>query len=88
MIDTVWKEIYQVVIGKFYSAVTLGQYTRSYQFGSIFSNNLSSVIQRVSYPVLSSMQEDKERMKEGYRRVIKVTMLVTFVLMLGLAAIS
>lgn len=88
LIDTVWKEIYQVVIGKFYSAAILGQYTRSYQFGSIFSNNLLSVIQRVSYPVLSSMQEDKERMKEGYRRVIKVTMLVTFVLMLGLAAIS
>lgn len=88
LIDTVWREIYQVVIGKCYSAATLGQYTRAHQFGSIFSSNLSTIIQRVSYPVLSAIQDDKERLKEGYRRVIKVTMLVTFVLMLGLAAVS
>ena len=88
LIDTVWREIYQVVIGKCYSPATLGQYTRAQQFSSIFSSNLSSVIQRVSYPVLSTLQDDKLRMKEGYRRVIKITMLVTFVLMLGLAAVS
>lgn len=88
LIDTAWREIYQVVIGKCYSAATLGQYTRAHQFGSIFSSNLSTIIQRVSYPVLSAIQDDKERLKEGYRRVIKVTMLVTFVLMLGLAAVS
>lgn len=88
LIDTVWKEIYQVVIGKCYSPATLGQYTRAHQFGSIFSSNLNNIIQRVSYPVLSAIQDDKERLKQAYRRVIKVTMLVTFTLMLGLAAIS
>lgn len=88
LIDTIWREIYQVVIGKYYSAATLGQYTRAQQFGFIFSSNLSSVIQRVSYPVFSTLQDDNERMKAGYRRVIKVTMLVTFVLMLGLIAVS
>lgn len=88
LIDTVWREIYQVVIGKCYTPATLGQYTRSQQFGSIFSSNLNSIVQRVSYPVLSSIQDDKVRMKQAYRRVIKVTMLVTFTLMLGLAAIA
>lgn len=88
LIDTVWKEIYQVVIGKCYSPATLGQYTRAQQFGSIFSSNLTAVVQRVSYPVLSAIQSDKEHLKQAYRRVIKVTMLVTFILMLGLAAVS
>lgn len=88
LIDTVWKEVYQVVIGKCYSPATLGQYTRGQQFGSIFSSNLNNIVQRVSYPVLSSIQDDKVRLKQTYRRVIKVTMLVTFTLMLGLAAIS
>ena len=78
----------QVVIGKCYSPSTLGQYTRGQQFGSIFSSNLNSIVQRVSYPVLSAIQDDKERLKQAYRRVIKVTMLVTFSLMLGLAAVS
>lgn len=88
LIDVAWRDIYQIVIGKCYSPATLGQYTNAHHFGSIFSSNLTSIIQRVSYPVLSSIQDDKDRMKQAYRRVIKVTMLVTFVLMLGLAAVA
>lgn len=88
LIDTVWREIYQVIIGKYYSATTLGQYTRAQQFSSIFSSNLNSVVQRVSYPVLSSIQDDRERLKSAYKRVIKTIMLLTFVLMLGLAAVA
>ena len=88
LIDTVWREIYQVVIGKCYTPVALGQYTRAQQFASICSSNLTSVVQRVSFPVLSSVQNDKERLKNGYKRIIKVTMLLTFVLMLGLAAVA
>lgn len=88
LIDTVWREIYQVVIGKCYTPTTLGQYTRAHQFASICSSNLTSVVQRVSYPVLSSVQDDKERLKNGYKRIIKVAMFVTFTLMLGLAAVA
>lgn len=88
LIDTIWKQIYQIVIGKCYSTEMLGQYTRAEQFSSIFSSNLTSVVQRVSYPVLCSIQDEKERLKQSYKKVIKITMLVTFVLMLGLAAIA
>lgn len=88
LIDTIWKEIYQVVIGKCYTPATLGHYTRAQQFSSICSSNMVQVVQRVSYPVLSSIQDDRERLKSGYRRIIKVTMLLSFVLMLGLAAVS
>lgn len=88
LIDVAWRDIYQVVIGKCYSPAALGQYTNAHHFGSIFSSNLTNIIQRVSYPVLSSIQDDKDRMKQAYRRVIKVTMLVTFVFMLGLAAVA
>lgn len=88
LIDTVWREVYQVVIGKCYSSATLGQYTRAQQFASICSSNLTSVVQRVSFPVLSSVQDDEERLKNGYKRIIKVTMLLAFTLMLGLAAVA
>lgn len=88
LIDTTWKEIYQVVVGKFYSPATLGLYTRAKQFSQMFSSNLTSIIQRVSYPVLSSIQDDKVRLKSAYKRVIKTTMLPTFVLMFGMAAVA
>lgn len=88
LIDTTWKEVYQVVVGKCYSPATLGLYTRAKQFSQLFSSNLTSIIQRVSYPVLSSIQDDKDRLREAYRRVIKTTMLPTFVLMYGMAAVA
>ena len=88
LLDTVWKELYQVVVGKFYTPATLGQYTRAKQFSTLFSSNLTTVIQRVTYPVLSNIQDDKERMVSAYRRIIKVTMFVTAVCMFFLGAIS
>jgi len=88
LIDTVWKELYQVVVGKFYTPATLGQYTRAKQFSTLLSSNLTTVIQRVTYPVLSNIQDDKERMMMAYRRIIKITMFITAVSMIFLAAIS
>lgn len=88
VIDTIWKELYQVVVGKYYSSATLGQYTRAKQFSQLFSNNLTTVIQRVTYPVLSNIQDERERMVFAYRRIIKVTMFVTAVSMFFLGAIS
>lgn len=88
LIDTIWREGSQIVIGKCYSPSSLGQYTRAKQFADLFSSNLTSVVQRVSYPVLSNIKDDRQRLKLAYQRVIKITMLPTFVLMLGMAACS
>ena len=88
LIDTIYKNIYYLVIGRFYTSATLGQYTRAEQFNSIFSTNLTAVVQRVSYPVLSSIQNEPDRLRDAYRRVIKTTMLLTFACMLGLAAVA
>lgn len=88
LLETVWKELYQVVVGKFYSPATLGQYTRAKGFSRMLSSNLTGVIQRVTYPVLSSIQDDKPRMIDAYRRIIKTTMFVTAISMLFLGAIS
>ncbi len=88
ILDTVWKELYQVIVGKFYSPATLGQYTRAKHFSQLFSSNLTTVIQRVTYPVLSSIQDDKERMVIAYRRIIKTTMFITAICMFFLGAVS
>ena len=88
LLDTVFKEIYSLVIGRCYTSAQLGQYTRASQFNQIFSSNLTTVIQRVSYPVLSSIQDESDRLREAYRKVIKSTMLITFACMLGLAAVA
>lgn len=88
LLDTTWSQLYQVVVGKCYAPATLGQYTRSKEYASLFSSNLQSVIGRVSFPVLAEIQNDKERMKSVYRRIIKLTMFVTAICMFSLGAVA
>ena len=88
LLDTVWKELYQVVVGKFYNPATLGQYTRAQHYAKLFSSNLTNIVQRVTYPVLSSIQDDKERMVSAYRRIIRTSMFITTVTLISLGAVS
>ena len=88
LLDTAWQEFYQVVVGKYYSPATLGQYTRSKQFSQLLSKNLTGIIQRVTFPVLSEIQDDKTRMTAAYRRIIKTTMFVAAISSFSLGAVS
>lgn len=88
LLSNIWNQLYQAVVGKFYSPATLGQYTRAKEYANIFSSNLTTIIQRVSYPILSEIQDDKARMVSAYRNIIKVTMFVTAVTMISLGAIA
>ena len=88
LLNNIWGELYKTVVGKFYSPATLGQYTRSSEYARIFSSNLTSIVQRVSYPVLAQVQDDKQRMVSGYRRIIKTTMLVTAVVIISMGAVA
>ena len=88
ILDTVWKELYQVVVGKYYSPATLGQYSRAKHFSQIFSSNLTYVVERVTYPVLSSIQDEHARLISAYRRIIKTTMFITAICMFFLGAVS
>ena len=88
LLDRIWAQMYQVVVGKFYSPATLGQYTRGREYANIFSANITSIVQRVTYPVLAEVQDEKERMLAAYRNVIKITMFVTCICMISLGAVA
>jgi len=88
LLDAVWKELHQVMVGKFYSPATLGQYTRAKHYAGLCSTNLTMVVERVTYPVLSSIQDDKERMFSAYRRIIRTSMFITTVALFSLGAVS
>lgn len=88
LIDTIYRNVYLLVIGKYFSAAELGYFTRAQQFSELPSQNINGVIQRVTYPVLSSIQDDIPRLKISYQKLIRSTMFITFVLVLGLAAVA
>lgn len=88
LLNNIWGELKKVVVSKFYSPATLGQFTKAGEYAQIFSSNFTSIIQRVTYPALAQMQDDKAMMMSAYRRVIKTTMFVTVVCMFFVGAVS
>lgn len=88
LLNNIWNQLYQVVVGKFYSPATLGQYSRSKEYASIFSSSFSAIVQRVTFPTLADLQDDPKRMIAAYRRIIKTTMFVTTIVMLAMGAMA
>lgn len=86
LIYTLYLNVYKLIIGKYFSAAELGFYSRAEQFRDLPSKNLTGIIQRVSYPVLANIQDDAEKLKKAYRRLIKSSMFISFTLIFGLAA--
>ena len=88
LIDTLYRNIYLIVIGKVFKASDLGFYTRSQQFSHFASSNITSVLQRVTYPVLCTIQNDDQRLADVYRRFLKVSAFIIFPLMTGMSGVA
>lgn len=88
IIDTLYNNIYLIVIGKVFSASDLGYYTRASQFAQFPSSNFSGIIQRVTYPILCTLQGDITRLRDVYRRFLRLSAFIVFPLMIGLSAVA
>ena len=88
IIERTYRYAYLIVIGKIFKAADLGYYTRAQQFADFPSSNLSSVIQRVTFPVLCSIQNDDEKLRSIFIRFLRITAFVVFTLMMGLAGVA
>ena len=88
LIDTVYGNIYSLVIGKTYSTSDLGFYNRGKQFPMLIINNINSSIQSVLFPVLSEVQDEKDSLKSMVRRSMVTSTFLIFPAMAGIAAIA
>lgn len=88
LIDTLYSNIYSLVIGKRYSSADLGFYNKGKQFPMLIVQNINTTITSVLFPVLSEVQDEKERLKSMVRRSIVTSTFLIFPAMAGLAAVA
>lgn len=88
VLDTIFKNSYNVVIGKLYPLKYLGYYDRSQTLNEYPVSVLTGIINKVSYPILSLLQDQNERITSSYKKLIKTSFFVTAPLMLSSAAIA
>lgn len=88
LLDTIYNNIYTIVIGKCFNSTALGVYSRADGLAQFPSSNITGVIQGVTFPVLSSIQNDEERLAVGYKKLLRLSAFIIFPLMVGLAAVA
>ncbi len=88
LLHIIYQNISTLVIGKFYSPVDLGYYSRGKRISEMPSSYLSNIFQRVSFPVLSQLQDDDARLTRAYRKYLGLSSMVVFFLMVLLAAVA
>lgn len=88
LINTLYNNLYFLIIGKSFSAVELGYYTNAQKLRDSASQSITASVQKVSYPVLSSIKEDEDKLRAAYKKIIKTSVFITFPLMIGLAVVG
>lgn len=88
LLDTIYTNMYTLVIGKVFNASSLGYYTQADRFSRLPSSNITGIIQKVTYPVLCSLQDNDEQLREKYRTLIRLSAFIIFPLMCLLAGIA
>ena len=88
LLDTIYNNVYTLVIGKFFSSSALGVYSRADGLAQYPSSNITNVLQGVTFPVLCSIQNDLERLAGVYKRFLRLSAFIVFPLMVGLAAVA
>lgn len=88
LIHTIYANMTTLIIGKFYTAKDLGYYSRGESLATYPSTNITGILQSVTYPVLSKIQDDDEHLIQSYRKLISMTSLVIFFGMFLLAALA
>ncbi|MCI1590689.1 lipopolysaccharide biosynthesis protein [Heyndrickxia oleronia] len=88
LFSSIYSNIYYLLIGRMYSASQLGFYTNASKLNDVASQSITVALQRVTYPVLSSIQDEDERLKLNFKKMIKMSTFIHFPIMFGLAAIA
>lgn len=88
LLDTIFNNLYGLLIGKIYNEELLGSYNRGEQFPKLIATDLGMAIQAVLLPAFSSRQEDVVRVRQMVRQAIRLSSFVTLPMLLGMFAVA
>lgn len=87
-VATIIREIYSVMIGKIYRQGQLGYYANAVKITDTMSGAVNEIINSITFPILSSVQDDKERLVSIYSRMLSMTAFFIFPVMTCIAVLA
>lgn len=88
LLDTIFNNLYGLLIGKIYNEELLGSYNRGEQFPKLIATNLGAAIQAVLLPAFSARQDDIASVRRMMRRAVRLSSFAVLPMLLGLYAVG
>lgn len=88
LLHTLYLKISSLLLGKFYPPSTLGFYTRADHLASLPLNNITLVLQRTTFPILSKIQDDDEQLLKIYGKYLRGSSYVLFIIIFLMVALA
>lgn len=85
LLDTGYRQLQPLIIGKKYAETDLAFYNKGSQFPDIIVTNINTSIDSVLFPSMAAQQDHKERVRAMTRRAIRTSSYIMWPLMMGLA---
>ena len=84
----IFSQSYNFIIGKLFPAAQLSYYNRAESYQRMSSMTITNMVNSVVFPSLSEIQNDDERLRQGIRKIIRLSMFFTIPLMLGILLLA
>ena len=88
LLNRVFNNLFLIVIGKYFSAAQVGFYTRAEGMKQLPVNNISSALNKVSFPLLVSIKDDEVRLKRVYKKLMLMVVFVITPILIILATLA
>ncbi len=88
MINTIYDNLYTLVIGRAFSAKEVGYYNRGNQFAILPSSTLLSIFMKVAFPLMAEVQDDVDKLRTAYKKFIRVPCFLLYPILFGLMALA
>ncbi len=88
LLNTVFENLYSIVIGRVYRPADLGFVTRAQGFAQFPTGFVTSIFARTTFPAFAQMQNDPQLLKSSVRKVFRMLAALHFPAMAGLAVVA
>lgn len=88
IITAVYNNLAQLIIGKVYSATSLGYFSQAQKLKDLPVTSTVQSVQGVTFPALAKLDGDSRKFAESYRQILSVTAFIVLPAMTGLIAIA
>ena len=88
LLNKTFNNIFLIAIGKYFSAAQVGLYTRAETMNQLPVRNISRALDKVTFPLFVTIQNDDERLKRVYKKILKMVVFVVTPVLITLAVLA